>query len=126
MLELLKLLQKVKEFQKSGEPDPTPMIALDVANFLWTNVCRHGSRTAVNGNGIIIQIQGPRRTFKMGNANCNFWCFSSYCWSGAGEAFGYHLDHMGPFEGLLEKGGALHSVSWIVGILSVAELTLSK
>jgi V/A-type H+-transporting ATPase subunit I len=33
---------------------------------------------------------------------------------------------MGPFEGLLETGGALHSVSWIVGILSVAELTFEQ
>ncbi|MBA4435842.1 MAG: ATPase, partial [Nitrosopumilaceae archaeon] len=45
---------------------------------------------------------------------------------GAGEAFGYHLDHLGPFEGLLEEGGALYSVSWIVGILSVAELTFDQ
>ena len=45
---------------------------------------------------------------------------------GAGEAFGFHLDHMGPFEDLLEEGGALHSVSWIVGILSVAELTFDQ
>ena len=33
---------------------------------------------------------------------------------------------MGPFEGLLAEGGALHSVSWIVGILSVAELTFDQ
>jgi V/A-type H+-transporting ATPase subunit I len=33
---------------------------------------------------------------------------------------------MGPLEGLLEEGGALHSVSWIVGILSVAELTFDQ
>ena len=33
---------------------------------------------------------------------------------------------MGPLEGLLESGGALHSVSWIVGILSVAELTFDQ
>jgi V/A-type H+-transporting ATPase subunit I len=40
--------------------------------------------------------------------------------------FGFHLDHMGPLEGLLEEGGALYSVSWIVGILSVAELTFDQ
>ena len=33
---------------------------------------------------------------------------------------------LGPLEGLLEEGGALHSVSWIVGILSVAELTFEQ
>jgi V/A-type H+-transporting ATPase subunit I len=33
---------------------------------------------------------------------------------------------MGPFEGLLQEGGALYSVSWIVGILSVAELTFDQ
>jgi len=45
---------------------------------------------------------------------------------GTGEMFGYHLDHMGPFEGLLAEGGALYSVSWIVGILSVAELSFDQ
>jgi V/A-type H+-transporting ATPase subunit I len=33
---------------------------------------------------------------------------------------------MGPFEGLLAEGGALYPVSWIVGILSVAELTFDQ
>jgi V/A-type H+-transporting ATPase subunit I len=45
---------------------------------------------------------------------------------GSGEAFGFHLAHMGPLEGLLEPGGALYSVSWIVGVLSVAELTFDQ
>ena len=45
---------------------------------------------------------------------------------GAGEAFGFHLDHLSPFKGLLEEGGPLHSISWLVGILSVAELNFEQ
>ena len=39
---------------------------------------------------------------------------------------GYHIDHLEPFESLLEKGGPLHAVSWLVGVLSVAELTFEQ
>jgi len=45
---------------------------------------------------------------------------------GSGEMFGFHLDHIWPFQGLLEEGGILYPVSWIVGILSVAELTFDQ
>ena len=67
-----------------GEADPTPMIALMWPIFYGLNVCRFRSRFAINGNGIIIQIKRTRYTFKMGNVNCNFRSFCSYCgcWSG--------------------------------------------
>ena len=45
---------------------------------------------------------------------------------GTGEAFGYHIDHLQPIEGLLEEGGALYSVSWLVGAISVAELNFEQ
>ena len=45
---------------------------------------------------------------------------------GTGEMFGFHIDHIQPFEGILEEGGALHSVSWLVGAISVAELDFDQ
>jgi len=43
-----------------------------------------------------------------------------------GEAFGFHLEHFAAFESLLHEGGPLHSISWLVGSISVAELTFDQ
>lgn len=111
---------------KSGEPDPTPMIAL-----MWPIF--YGLMFADMGHGLLLMALGLLFKFK-GQGNISRWgmliaisgASAAIAGVGAGEAFGFHLDHMGPFEGLLEEGGALHSVSWIVGILSVAELTFEQ
>ena len=111
---------------KSGEPDPTPMIAL-----MWPIF--YGLMFADMGHGLLLMALGLLFKFK-GQGNLSRWgmliaisgASAAIAGVGAGEAFGFHLDHMGPFEGLLEEGGALHSVSWIVGILSVAELTFEQ
>ena len=111
---------------KSGEPDPTPMIAL-----MWPIF--YGLMFADMGHGLLLMALGLLFKFK-GQGNLSRWgmliaisgASAAIAGVGAGEAFGFHLDHMGPIEGLLEEGGALHSVSWIVGILSVAELTFEQ
>ena len=111
---------------KSGEPDPTPMIAL-----MWPIF--YGLMFADMGHGLLLMALGLLFKFK-GQGNLSRWgmliaisgASAAIAGVGAGEAFGFHLDHMGPIEGLLEEGGALHSVSWIVGILSVAELTFDQ
>jgi V/A-type H+-transporting ATPase subunit I len=111
---------------KAGEPDPTPMIAL-----MWPIF--YGLMFADMGHGLLLMALGLLFKFK-GQGNLSRWgmliaisgASAAIAGVGAGEAFGFHLDHMGPLEGLLEEGGALHSVSWIVGILSVAELTFEQ
>ncbi len=111
---------------KKGEPDPTPMIAL-----MWPIF--YGLMFADMGHGLLLMALGLLFKFK-GQGNLSRWgmliaisgASAAIAGVGAGEAFGFHLDHMGPIEGLLEEGGALHSVSWIVGILSVAELTFEQ
>ena len=111
---------------KAGEPDPTPMIAL-----MWPIF--YGLMFADMGHGLLLMALGLLFKFK-GQGNLSRWgmliaisgASAAIAGVGAGEAFGFHLDHMGPIEGLLEEGGALHSVSWIVGILSVAELTFEQ
>ena len=120
------VITKSQGIPKAGEPDPTPMIAL-----MWPIF--YGLMFADMGHGLLLMALGLLFKFK-GQGELSRWgmliaisgAAAAMAGVGAGEAFGYHLDHMGPFEGLLEEGGALHSVSWIVGILSVAELTFEQ
>jgi V/A-type H+/Na+-transporting ATPase subunit I len=120
------VITKSQGIPKAGEPDPTPMIAL-----MWPIF--YGLMFADMGHGLLLMALGLLFKFK-GQGELSRWgmliaisgAAAAIAGVGAGEAFGYHLDHMGPFEGLLEEGGALHSVSWIVGILSVAELTFDQ
>jgi len=120
------VITKSQGIPKAGEPDPTPMIAL-----MWPIF--YGLMFADMGHGLLLMALGLLFKFK-GQGELSRWgmliaisgASAAIAGVGAGEAFGFHLDHMGPLEGLLEEGGALHSVSWIVGILSVAELTFDQ
>ena len=120
------VITKSQGIPKSGEPDPTPMIAL-----MWPIF--YGLMFADMGHGLLLMALGLLFKFK-GQGELSRWgmliaisgASAAIAGVAAGEAFGFHLDHMGPFEGLLAEGGALHSVSWIVGILSVAELTFEQ
>lgn len=120
------VITKSQGIPKAGEPDPTPMIAL-----MWPIF--YGLMFADMGHGLLLMALGLLFKFK-GQGELSRWgmliaisgASAAIAGVAAGEAFGFHLDHMGPFEGLLEAGGALHSVSWIVGILSVAELTFEQ
>ena len=120
------VITKSQGIPKAGEPDPTPMIAL-----MWPIF--YGLMFADMGHGLLLMALGLLFKFK-GQGELSRWgmliaisgASAAIAGVAAGEAFGFHLDHMGPFEGLLEEGGALHSVSWIVGILSVAELTFEQ
>ena len=104
---------------KHGEADPTPMIAL-----MWPIF--YGLMFADMGHGLLFKFKGQGALSRWGMLIAISGASAAIAGVGAGEAFGFHLDHMGPFEGLLEEGGALHSISWIVGILSVAELTFDQ
>ena len=120
------VITKSQGIPKAGEPDPTPMIAL-----MWPIF--YGLMFADMGHGLLLMALGLLFKFK-GQGELSRWgmliaisgASAAIAGVAAGEAFGFHLDHMGPFEGLLQEGGALHSVSWIVGILSVAELTFEQ
>ena len=43
-----------------------------------------------------------------------------------GEVFGFHIEHFAGIEALLHEGGPLHSISWLIGSISVAELTFDQ
>jgi len=111
---------------KRGEFDPTWMIAL-----MWPIF--YGIMFADIGHGLLLMSLGLLFKFK-GQGNLSRWGML-LAMSGAagaiagvfqGEAFGFHIDHFGPIEALLQVGGPLHSIEWIVGAISVAELTFEQ
>ncbi len=111
---------------KHGEADPTPMIALMWPIFYGIMFADMGHGLLLMGMGLLFKVKGQGTLSRWGMLIAISGAASAIAGVGAGEAFGFHLDHMGPLEGLLEEGGALHSISWIVGILSVAELTFEQ
>lgn len=120
------VITKSQGIPKAGEPDPTPMIALMWPIFYGLMFADMGHGLLLMGMGLLFKVKGQGELSRWGMLIAISGAAAAIAGVGAGEAFGYHLDHMGPFEGLLEEGGALHSVSWIVGILSVAELTFEQ
>ena len=120
------VITKSQGIPKAGEPDPTPMIALMWPIFYGLMFADMGHGLLLMGMGLLFKVKGQGELSRWGMLIAISGAAAAIAGVGAGEAFGYHLDHMGPLEGLLEEGGALHSVSWIVGILSVAELTFEQ
>jgi len=120
------VITKSQGIPKSGEPDPTPMIALMWPIFYGLMFADMGHGLLLMGLGLLFKFKGQGELSRWGMLIAISGASAAIAGVGAGEAFGYHLEHMGPFEGLLEEGGALYSVSWIVGILSVAELTFEQ
>jgi len=120
------VITKSQGIPKAGEPDPTPMIALMWPIFYGLMFADMGHGLLLMGLGLLFKFKGQGELSRWGMLIAISGASAAIAGVGAGEAFGYHLDHMGPFDGLLEEGGVLHSVSWIVGILSVAELTFEQ
>ncbi|MFB5619549.1 MAG: V-type ATP synthase subunit I [Nitrosopumilus sp.] len=120
------VITKSQGIPKAGEPDPTPMIALMWPIFYGLMFADMGHGLLLMALGLLFKFKGQGELSKWGMLIAISGASAAIAGVAAGEAFGFHLDHMGPFEGLLEEGGALHSVSWIVGILSVAELTFDQ
>jgi V/A-type H+-transporting ATPase subunit I len=111
---------------KRGEFDPTWMIAL-----MWPIF--YGLMFADLGHGLLLMCLGLLFKFK-GQGTLSRWGML-LAMSGAagaiagvfqGEAFGFHLEHLAGFEVLLHEGGPLHSIEWLIGAISVAELTFDQ
>jgi len=111
---------------KKGEYDPTWMIAL-----MWPIF--YGIMFADLGHGLLLMALGLLFKFK-GQGNLSRWGMLLAMSGGAGalagifqgEAFGFHIEHLAFFESMLHEGGPLHSISWLVGAISVAELTFEQ
>ena len=120
------VITKSQGIPKKGEPDPTPMIALMWPIFYGLMFADMGHGLLLMALGLLFKAKGQGELSRWGMLIAISGASAAIAGVGTGEMFGYHLDHMGPIEGLLEPGGALYSVSWIVGILSVAELSFDQ
>jgi len=120
------VITKSQGIPKKGEPDPTPMIALMWPIFYGLMFADIGHGLLLMALGLLFKAKGQGGLSRWGMLIAISGASAAIAGVGTGEVFGYHLDHIGPFEGLLEEGGALYSVSWIVGILSVAELSFDQ
>ena len=111
---------------RKGESDPTPMIALMWPIFYGLMFADVGHGFLLMGLGLVSKLKGQGNLKRWGMLIAISGAAAGMAGVGTGEAFGYHIDHLQPFEGLLEEGGALHSISWLVGVISVAELNFEQ
>ncbi len=111
---------------KKGEIDPTPMIALMWPIFYGIMFADVGHGLLLMGMGLLFKLKGQGNLARWGMLIAISGASASIAGMGAGEAFGFHLDHLAPFESWLHEGGFLYPVSWLVGIMSVAELNFEQ
>ncbi|NQV40115.1 MAG: ATPase [Nitrosopumilus sp.] len=120
------VITKSQGIPKKGEPDPTPMIALMWPIFYGLMFADMGHGLLLMALGLLFKFKGQGVLSKWGMLIAISGASAAIAGVGSGEMFGFHLDSIWPFQGLLEEGGILYPVSWIVGILSVAELTFDQ
>jgi V/A-type H+-transporting ATPase subunit I len=109
---------------RRGEADPTPMISLMWPIFYGIMFADLGHGLLLMGLGLLFKMKGQGVMARWGMLIAISGASAAVAGVGAGEMFGFHIDHLQPFEDLLH--GPLEPVSWLVGILSVAELTFEQ
>ncbi|MGQ0605386.1 MAG: V-type ATP synthase subunit I [Candidatus Nitrosotenuis sp.] len=109
---------------KRGEADPTPMIALMWPIFYGLMFADLGHGLLLMGFGLLFKMKGQGNLSRWGMLIAISGASAAIAGVGAGEVFGFHIDHLAPFEEILE--GPLAPVSWLVGVISVAELTFEQ
>ena len=111
---------------KRGEFDPTWMIALMWPIFYGIMFADIGHGLLLMGLGLLFKFKGQGMLSRWGMLLAMSGGAGAVAGIFQGEAFGFHLEHLGVFESLLQEGGALYSISWLVGAISVAELTFEQ
>ena len=111
---------------KKGELDPTPMIALMWPIFYGIMFADVGHGLLLMGMGLLFKLKGQGNLARWGMLIAISGASAAIAGMGAGEAFGFHIVYFEPFGSWLEEGGFLYPVSWLVGIMSVAELNFEQ
>tara|TARA_Y100000590_G_scaffold183327_1_gene208897 strand:+ start:555 stop:2633 length:2079 start_codon:yes stop_codon:yes gene_type:complete len=111
---------------KKGEADPTPMIALMWPIFYGVMFADLGHGLLLMGLGLVFKLKGQGTLSRWGMLIAISGAAAAIAGVGTGEVFGFHIDYFQPFKGLLEEGGLLHPVSWLVGSISVAQLNFEQ
>ena len=111
---------------KHGETDPTPMIAIMWPIFYGLMFADVGHGLLLMGLGLIFKLKGQGNLSRWGMLIAISGAAAAIAGVGQGEAFGFHIHYFEPYGTLLDEGGALHPISWIVGVISVAELTFEQ
>ena len=111
---------------KRGEFDPTWFIALMWPIFYGIMFADMGHGLLLMGLGLLFKFKGQGMLSRWGMLLAMSGGAGAVAGLFQGEAFGFHLEHFAVFESLLHEGGPLYSISWIVGTISVAELTFEQ
>lgn len=111
---------------KRGEYDPTWFIALMWPIFYGIMFADMGHGLLLMGLGLLFKAKGQGTLSRWGMLLAMSGAAGAVAGLFQGEAFGFHLDHFEVFETMLHEGGALYSISWLIGSISVAELTFDQ
>ena len=109
---------------RRGEADPTPMISLMWPIFYGIMFADLGHGLLLMCLGLLFKLKGQGTMSKWGMLIAIAGASAAVAGVGAGEMFGFHIHHFNIFERILD--GPLKPVSWLVGSLSVAELTFAQ
>ena len=120
------LITRSQGLPRIGEIDPTPMIAIAWPIFYGIMFADIGHGLLLMGLGLLFALKGQASVSRWGMLIAISGASAAIAGVGSGEMFGFHIDHLAPFEALLHEGGPLHSISWIIGAISVAELTFDQ
>lgn len=111
---------------RKGEFDPTWMIALMWPIFYGLMFADLGHGLLLMGLGLLFKFKGQGTLSRWGMLLAMSGAAGAVAGVFQGEAFGFHLDHFAGFEALLHEGGPLHSIEWLIGAITVAELTFDQ
>jgi V/A-type H+-transporting ATPase subunit I len=111
---------------KHGELDPTPMIAIMWPIFYGIMFADLGHALLLMGFGLLFKFKGQGTLSRWGMLIAISGGSAAIAGLFTGEAFGFHIEHLAPFEYLLHEGGPLQSFSWFIGVISVAQLSFEE
>lgn len=111
---------------RRGEYDPTWMISLMWPIFYGLMFADLGHGLLLMGLGLLFKVKGQGTLSRWGMLLAMSGAAAAVAGVFQGEAFGFHLDHFAGMEAMLHEGGPLHSISWLIGAISVAELTFDQ